>query len=108
MVAILKGLWERLAGARRSAPAEEPRAEAVEYKGFRIRPTPFSARGGFQTSGVIEKDFPEGTKEHPFIRAETHPSGEEAAAFAVAKGRQIIDEQGDRVFEIAARRGAPE
>jgi hypothetical protein len=99
VVSILKTLWERFAGGSGSASADEPRAEAVEYKGYRIRPTPFSARGGFQTSGVIEKDFPEGAKEHTFIRAETHPSGEEAAAFAIAKGRQIIDEQGDRVFQ---------
>ncbi len=108
MVSILKSLWERFAGTGGSVPADEPRAEAVEYKGYRIRPTPFSSRGGFQTSGLIEKDFPDGVKEHPFIRAETHPSGEEAAAFAIAKGRQIIDEQGDRLFDSAARRGAPE
>ena len=105
---ILKALWSRLAGAGGSAPAPEPPAEAVEYKGYRIRPTPFAAKGGYQTSGVIEKDFAEGAKESPFIRAETHPSRDDAAAFAVAKGRQIIDEQGDRVFENATRRGAPD
>jgi hypothetical protein len=37
-------------------------------------------------------------KEHRFIRAETHPSRDDAAAFAVQKGRQIIDQQGERVF----------
>ena len=37
-------------------------------------------------------------KEHRFVRAETHPSKDDASAFAIAKGRQIIDEQGERIF----------
>jgi len=47
---------------------------------------------------VIEKDAPEGTKEHRFIRAETHESKEDAVAFAIHKAKQIIDERGERVF----------
>jgi hypothetical protein len=97
MTPILKDLWTRLTGGGTSGQ-EKPMAEAVEYKGFRIRPAPYSARGGYQTAGVIEKDFGTGMKEHRFVRAETHPSKDDAAAFAVAKGKQIIDEQGDRVF----------
>ena len=30
--------------------------------------------------------------------AEKHPSRDDAAAFTIAKARQIIDEQGERVF----------
>jgi hypothetical protein len=37
-------------------------------------------------------------KEHRFVRAETHPSKDEAVTFAITKGKQIIDEQGDRIF----------
>ena len=73
--------------------------EAVEYNGFRIRPAPFSAEGGFQTAGVIEKDFPDGVKSYNFIRAEKHGSKDEASNFAITKGRQIIDEQGDQIFD---------
>ena len=98
MASILKGLWTRLTGAGETGRKSEPAAEAVEYKGFRIRPAPYPAKGQFQTAGVIEKDFETGMKEHRFVRAETHPSKDDAAAFAVAKGRQIIDEQGDRIF----------
>jgi hypothetical protein len=98
MGSIVKGLWKRMFGGE-SAPAEEPRLAAVEYNGYRIRPAPYAAAsGGYQTAGVIEKDFPEGAKEHRFIRAETHPGRDDAAAFAVAKGKQIIDQQGDRIF----------
>jgi hypothetical protein len=100
MVSILKSLWARLAGAGGGgAPAEEPRLDAVEYKGYRIRPAPYAATGGYQTCGIIEKDASEGpAKEHRFVRAETHPSRDEAAAFAIAKGKQIIDQQGERMF----------
>ena len=51
------------------------------------------------TAGVIQKDFPDGMKEHRFVRAETHGSKDEAASFAVTKGKQIIDERGDKIFD---------
>ena len=98
MVSFLKGIWRRLAGGGGGSDAGEPPMEAVEYKGYRIRPAPYAAPGGYQTAGVIEKDSSDGVKEHRFVRAETHPSRDDAAAFAVQKGRQIIDQQGDRVF----------
>jgi hypothetical protein len=102
MLSIFKALWGRLAGnAETSGVADQggPEEPAVEYKGFRIRPAPYPAKGQFQTAGVIEKDFADGTKEHRFVRAETHASRDDAASFALAKGRQIIDEQGERVFD---------
>jgi hypothetical protein len=48
---------------------------------------------------MIEKDFPEGTKRHDFIRAEKHPSEAQAAEFALVKARQIVDQIGDRMFD---------
>jgi hypothetical protein len=90
------GILKRLFGGGGSE--DSPRL-AVEYNGYRIRPAPFQADGQFQTAGVIEKDFPEGAREHHFIRAERHPSADEAAAFAVTKGKQIVDERGDKVFD---------
>jgi hypothetical protein len=98
MASIFKDIWTRLAGGGASTRQEEPAAEAVEYKGFRIRPAPYSASGGYQTAGIIEKDFEAGSKKHRFVRAETHPSKDDAASFAITKGKQIIDEQGDRIF----------
>ncbi len=93
----MAGFLRRLFG-NREATDEGPSAAAVEYKGFRIRPAPFAAEGQWQTAGVIEKDFPEGQKEHRFIRAERHASRDEAVELATSKGKQIIDEQGDAVF----------
>ena len=100
-MSFLKSLATRLFG-RASSDALEAPMDAVEYNGYRIRPAPYPAKGGFQTAGVIEKDFPEGLKEHRFIRAETHPSRDDAAQFAVAKGKQIIDQQGDGMFRASS------
>jgi hypothetical protein len=91
----LKAVWNRLAGA---APADAPAAAAVEYKGYRIRPTPYRTDGHYQTAGIIEKDAADGVKEHRFIRADTHQTLDAAIAFAVSKAKQIIDLQGDRIF----------
>jgi hypothetical protein len=96
MLAALKAMWARIGGGGGEARAATH--PAVEYKGYRIRPAPYAAKGQYQTAGVIEKDTGAGLKEHRFIRAETHASAEDAAAFAVAKGKQIIDQQGDRIF----------
>jgi hypothetical protein len=92
----LKAAWTRLIGQREAA--DEPTAAAVEYKGYRIRPAPYRINGHYQTAGIIDKDTPEGVKEHRFVRADTHPSRDAAIEFAIAKAKQIIDLQGDRIF----------
>jgi hypothetical protein len=95
MFAKLKAAWSRLAGERERVEVNAP---VVEYKGYRIRPRPYRANGHYQTAGVIEKDFSDGMKEHRFIRADTHQNVDDAIAFAIAKAKQIIDQQGDRIF----------
>ena len=94
----MTGFLSRLFGRKDSA-AEGAPGDAVEYKGYRIRPAPFRADGQFQTAGLIEKDFPDGVREHRFIRAEKHASKDEADSFALLKGRQIVDERGDSMFD---------
>jgi hypothetical protein len=91
---MLKALWSRLFGGGSAAPAGEP----VEYNGYRIRPAPYPSKGQFQTSGIIEKEVAGELKEHRFVRAETHPSRDQAIEFSIAKAKQIIDEQGERIF----------
>src|SRR5262245_51792372 len=94
MFAKLKEVLGRLAGG----PAQEPAAEPVEYKGYRIRPAPYPSNGQFQTAGVIEKEGADGVRTHRFVRADTHPTREAAISFAISKAKQIIDLQGDRIF----------
>ena len=88
----------RLFGAAGGADAPPERGPAIDYKGFAIAPE-FRRQGSqWLTAGVISKVVGAETQEHHFIRAETHGSRDDAADFALVKGRQIVDELGDRVF----------
>jgi len=91
---MLKALLTRLFGGGSQDAAEE----WIEYNGYRICPTPYRRAGQFQTCGVIEKEVGGETKQHRFVRAETHSSREGAVDFSIAKARQLIDEQGERLF----------
>ena len=92
---MLKGLLSRLFGG---GGAGQAAAEPVEYEGYRIRPAPFASKGQYQTCGTIEKEIGGELKQHQFIRAESHPTRDQAVEFSIAKAKQIIDEQGDRIF----------
>jgi hypothetical protein len=98
-MSMLKGLWDRLMGAGADGDTEEVAADAVEYKGYRIRPVPYKSGSQYQTAGVIEKDTASGTREHRFVRAESHPGKQDAVEFSILKARQIIDQQGERMFD---------
>jgi len=98
MFARLKTAWDRLTGGSAGASAE-PAEPPIEYKGYRIRAAPYRTDGQYQTAGIIEKDAPEGVKSHRFVRADMHHSRDDAIAFTISKAKQIIDLQGDRMFE---------
>ena len=81
--------------------AAKPEAEPVssEHKGFIILATPFSEAGQFQTCGLIRKEINGEMKEHKFIRADRFAVMDDAVNITLMKGRQIIDEQGDGLFD---------
>ena len=81
-----------------SGGASEAAVEPVEHKGYLIRPTPFAEGGQFQTCGVISKEIDGEVKEHRFIRADRFPSKDDAIDVSLRKAKQMIDEQGDRIF----------
>jgi hypothetical protein len=78
------------------APAAE--VPASEYNGFTIRPAPKKQGAVWLVAGTIAKEFPDGVREHHFIRADTFPGRDEAVAFSLRKAHQIIDERGDKLF----------
>ncbi len=99
MASMLSGFLRRLTGGGEDDAAPAARGPAVEYEGYAIHAAPQRQGSQWLTAGVITKEFPDGVKEHHFIRAEAHPSQDQASAFAVVKAKQIIDERGDRVFQ---------
>ncbi len=99
MASMLSGFLRRLTGGGDSAEtAPAAREPAVEYEGYAIHGIPRRQGSQWLTAGLIAKEFPDGVKEHHFIRAETHASQDDAKAFAVLKAKQIIDERGDKLF----------
>lgn len=72
--------------------------ETDSYKDYTIRAIEMRAGSEFQLCGEIEKGTGDEAKVHRFIRADRLSSPEQAASSALGKARQIIDEQGDRLF----------
>ncbi len=91
-----KSLFGGAAGGDRGA---QKSGEPVDYKGYVIRPAPYRDGDQYQTAGTIEKEIGGVRKEHRFIRADRHASHDQAVSFTLDKARQIIDLQGDRIFE---------
>jgi len=91
--------WSALFG-RRSGAATAKVADPVEYNGYVIRAAPYKNDGGaYQTAGTIERDIGGVRKAHRFIRADAYASYDDALSFTLNKARQIIDLQGDRIFD---------
>jgi hypothetical protein len=80
------------------AAQEAAPSKSVEYKGFHIAATPYKDAGQYQTCGVISMEKDGERLEHKFIRADRFQSLDEALEFSLNKGRQIIDQQGERLF----------
>jgi hypothetical protein len=87
--------WKSLFGGGAAEPQPAP---GEEYKGFVIRATPQSLGGEFQLAGTIEKEIGGELKTYSFVRADRMSSRDDVVSMALAKGRQIIDEQGERIF----------
>jgi hypothetical protein len=92
--------WKNLFGGGSSAVGADKPGEPVEYNGFTIRPAPFKDGNQYQTAGTIEKEIGGVRREHKFIRADRHVSHEDASSFSVSKARQMIDQMGDRLFDM--------
>lgn len=85
-------------GGEPVAPKPGPSRE-IEHAGFTIRAEPYQVEGGqYQTAGIISKEVEGVRREHRFVRADRHGSVDDALDFSLAKGRQIVDEQGERVL----------
>jgi len=79
-------------------PKAEPDLPSIEYKGFTITVLKKEAEGQYHTSAMISRTIDEHTEQATFIRADKHPSFEQAQEHSLQKGQQIIDEQGDSLF----------
>jgi len=94
------GLFSFLRGRTAAgAGSADSGAEPLDYNGFRIRPAPRREGSSWLVAGVISKAYPDGVKEHAFVRADTFTSLEDARALSLEKGKRIVDERGERLFD---------
>lgn len=91
--------WKKLFGGNESASSEPKAAGQAEHKGFLITATPFKQGGEYQTCGVVSKEIDGVVKEHKFVRADRFAALDDVVSITLNKGRQLIDEQGDRLFK---------
>lgn len=90
---------KKLFGLGGSEDAQAPAAEkTLEHDGYVIRATPFKEGGRYQLCGVITKTIGGVEHKHDFIRADTFVLIEDAIEMTFFKGRQLIDQQGERIF----------
>jgi len=93
--------WKKLFGGGEAGGAQssEPAPVGEEsYKGHTIKALIMPVGSEYQLAGQIEKDIDGELKTYKFVRADRLSSKEDLTAYAIAKGRQIIDEQGDHIY----------
>jgi hypothetical protein len=91
--------WKKLfGGGGGDATAPTAQSEPIHYKDYVITATPFQEGGQYQTCGVITREVDGEIKSHRFIRADRFPSLDDATETTIRKAKQVIDEQGDRIF----------
>jgi len=93
------GLFRKFFGGGAATDAPVKAEAATEYKGYLIHPTLRRQGASWLIAGTITKAFPDGLKEHQFIRADTFTVRADGVLFCIQKAKQIIDEQGDRIFD---------
>ena len=76
----------------------KPRHAPESYKDFTITPDPAREGSTFRVRAHVTKEVGGETKSHTLIRADTLESEEAAVAASVGKAKQLIDEQGERLF----------
>jgi hypothetical protein len=92
--------WSALFGRRaETGNSAGKAADPVDYKGYIIRAAPYKNNGHYQTAGTIEREIDGVHKAHRFIRADAYIAYDDAVTFTINKARQIIDLQGDKLFD---------
>jgi len=95
------GFLQRLFGAGNGS-AEATADAPVDYKGYRIVAAPRNEGGQWIVAGTILRDGPAGEQQrYSFVRADSYNSRDGAAEFTVIKARQIIDLEGEAIFNKA-------
>ena len=90
--------FKKLFGGRSSEPKANEIVAEEDHKGFHIAASPMREGSQYRLAATITKTVDGEERSHRLIRADVFASQDEAGRFAVAKAKQMIDEQGERIF----------
>jgi len=92
--------FSKVFGGSKSGDASMAEASpAVEYNGYSIVAAPIKDGSQYKTAGTISKEIEGDLKSAQFIRADNHTDHGAAVTHSQSKAKQIIDEQGDKMFQ---------
>lgn len=95
---MLRDLMKRLFGG---GGAADPVTATEAYSGFEIQATPIRERDGWRVAGRVVWRRDQDSLEHSFVRADSFPSQDNATSMSLDKGRQLVDERGQSLFDDA-------
>ena len=91
-------LFSRLFGGGGNKDTASAESTSETYKDFTITPCPIKEGNRFRVSARIEREVGGVVKSHTLIRADVIDGRDEAEETSVRKAKQMIDEQGERLF----------
>lgn len=91
-------LFKRLFGGGGKETPPAPAAPPESYKGFDIFAEPRREGDQYRVAARIEKDVDGTRKVHHLVRADTMAGFDDACTASVNKAKQMINEQGERLF----------
>lgn len=86
-------------GGKTTAKGEPKILSEEEYNGYTIAAIEMKQGSEYMLAGHIRKQIGEELKFKKFIRADRLHSAEQAAETALRKAKQIIDQEGDKLFD---------
>ena len=98
MAGILDSI-RNLFGSNAASSPPQAANEPDSYKDCLIYAEPMAEGGQWRLAGRIVKGEGDALREHKFVRADVFSNKDEVEAATLRKARQIIDEQGDALFQ---------
>ncbi|NOD62175.1 MULTISPECIES: HlyU family transcriptional regulator [unclassified Ruegeria] len=78
---------------------EKSKPDPLSYKGFEIFPDLMAEGSKYRLLVRLEKTIDGDRKTHTLIRADVFETRDQGESFSIAKAKQVIDEQGERIFD---------